>query len=166
MLLTVAECLSQSKWILFRKKPRKLFDFYSIDAASRGPLGSLNWLHNLSGFTFLAYVGAILTILSTVLGPFTQQVVTYPLRSVVVSEQSVTVPRVQSWNAAAEDGLDGMYICDRMLWSYMEKPFVDRLPQWGTICWTLYCYRQHAQPWYKERIVQNIFKSYRQQLYP
>lgn len=39
ILFTVAESISQWKWILFTKE-RHLLDFQNIDSASRGPFGS------------------------------------------------------------------------------------------------------------------------------
>lgn len=41
LLHAISELISQWKWILFTRKSRPLLDFERIDAASRGPLGSL-----------------------------------------------------------------------------------------------------------------------------
>lgn len=41
LLYPIAECVGQWKWILFSRSKRSLMDFERIDAASRGPLGSL-----------------------------------------------------------------------------------------------------------------------------
>lgn len=40
LLYTTSELISQWKWIIFTSTSRPLIDFQSIDAASRGPLGS------------------------------------------------------------------------------------------------------------------------------
>lgn len=40
----LAECTAQWKWILFARQSRPLIDFDRIDAATRGPLGSLRIL--------------------------------------------------------------------------------------------------------------------------
>jgi hypothetical protein len=45
----LAECLAQWKWILFAREPRPLMDFERIDAATRGPLGSLRVLARTKG---------------------------------------------------------------------------------------------------------------------
>lgn len=47
LLLAVGEAVSQWKWIIFSRKRRILRDFEIIDAASRGPLGSLQLLWRL-----------------------------------------------------------------------------------------------------------------------
>jgi len=44
-----AECLAQWKWILFARESRPLIDFDRIDAATRGPLGSLRVLARTKG---------------------------------------------------------------------------------------------------------------------
>lgn len=41
LLHAISELISQWKWILFTRESRPLLDFERIDAASRGPLGSL-----------------------------------------------------------------------------------------------------------------------------
>ena len=99
MLLAVTQCISQSKWLLFRTTPHKLIDFNTIDEASRGPFGSLSLLAQMKGHSSLAYLGSIITIASIAFGPFTQQVLSYPLRSVeVVGETAATIPRMQDLN--------------------------------------------------------------------
>jgi hypothetical protein len=45
----VAECLAQWKWIVFAQQARPLMDFDRIDAATRGPLGSLRILTRTKG---------------------------------------------------------------------------------------------------------------------
>lgn len=41
LLYAIEELISQWKWILFTRKSRPLLDFERVDAASRGPYGSL-----------------------------------------------------------------------------------------------------------------------------
>lgn len=41
LLFSISELISQWKWIIFASTRRPLMDFQRIDAASRGPLGSL-----------------------------------------------------------------------------------------------------------------------------
>lgn len=45
----LAECMAQWKWILFAREARSLMDFERIDAATRGPLGSLRVLIRTRG---------------------------------------------------------------------------------------------------------------------
>jgi hypothetical protein len=44
MLVSVAACISQASWLHFRLEPRSLIDLVRYDAASRGPVGSVNLL--------------------------------------------------------------------------------------------------------------------------
>lgn len=46
---TLAECTAQWKWVLFSRQKRPLIDFDRIDAATRGPLGSLRILTKMKG---------------------------------------------------------------------------------------------------------------------
>lgn len=45
----IAECMAQWKWILFARESRPLMDFDRIDAATRGPLGSLRVITRTRG---------------------------------------------------------------------------------------------------------------------
>lgn len=49
LMMVVAECIGQMKWILFGREKRKLSDLDLIDGASRDPLGALNWMLRLRG---------------------------------------------------------------------------------------------------------------------
>jgi len=40
LLVPIAECISQSKWLRFRQAPRPLATLDEFDEASRGPWGS------------------------------------------------------------------------------------------------------------------------------
>ena len=44
LLVSVAACISQTSWIMFRLRPRPLHDIVAHDLASRGPLGSVQLL--------------------------------------------------------------------------------------------------------------------------
>lgn len=77
MMKPIVECISQLKWLWFVRKER-LLGFQAFDDASRGPTGSLVLLGKLRGF-HLVSLGAAITIVAVAFGPFTQQVVTYPL---------------------------------------------------------------------------------------
>ncbi|KXH25926.1 hypothetical protein CSAL01_04480 [Colletotrichum salicis] len=70
----LSECLAQWKWILFTREDRPLIDFDRIDAATRGPLGSLRILSRTRG-AYAVQLGAILTLLAVGLDPFAQQII-------------------------------------------------------------------------------------------
>ncbi|RGP71209.1 carboxylic ester hydrolase [Fusarium longipes] len=80
----LAECMAQWKWLLFADQERPLMDFDRIDAATRGPLGSLRVLLRTRKALNLQF-GAALTLLVVGLDPFAQQIV--QLRQNVVFEQ-------------------------------------------------------------------------------
>lgn len=77
MTKPIVECINQLKWLWFVRK-QKLLDFQAFDNASRGPTGSLMLLGKIRGF-YLVSLGAVITVLAIAFGPFTQQIVTYPL---------------------------------------------------------------------------------------
>lgn len=73
LLATVSVCLSQEKWNRFRNKTHKLQDLAVIDTASRGPLGAIQMLFQVSwGF---ASISAVVVILSILTDTLVQQVV-------------------------------------------------------------------------------------------
>lgn len=98
MLVAVAESISQLKWLWFRQ-PRTLEDIQTFDDASRGPLGAVQLLLKTKAMK-LAALGSLITVLSLVMDPFAQQIVSYPTRSVVVNK--ATVGTAQTYDA----GLD------------------------------------------------------------
>jgi hypothetical protein len=100
MLLAATQCISQSKWLLFGHKPQRLTDFHIIDEASRGPVGALALMFRLKGRALLASAGAFVVLTSLALDPFTQQALTYPVRSIVVTQgEAPNVPRMQNWSS-------------------------------------------------------------------
>lgn len=94
MLFAVAESLSQLKWLWFRQ-PRMLDEIQTFDDASRGPMGAVKLIIQTSAF-HLATLGSLITILSLVMDPFAQQILSYPERIVQVGTARVT--RAQAYN--------------------------------------------------------------------
>ncbi|KAI2472449.1 hypothetical protein F4781DRAFT_445381 [Annulohypoxylon bovei var. microspora] len=84
MLVGVAEVISQTKWSWF-SRPRPLSHLQYFDEASRSFAGSLSLLFVAPG-SLLGVLGALITILSLGIGPFTQQTIK-------------TVPCLQTHNA-------------------------------------------------------------------
>jgi len=82
LLVPIAECISQSKWLQFRRAPRPLALLDGFDEASRGPWGSFMLLFSPRAAGLIAWSGAIMTIASLTLDPFTQQILAYPSRNV------------------------------------------------------------------------------------
>lgn len=82
LLVPVASCLSQLKWIHIVTASRSLNEIQIFDDASRGPWGSLEFVFRMHIKTKLASWGAFITILTLAMGPFAQQLISFPLREV------------------------------------------------------------------------------------
>ncbi len=78
LLLAVAACISQWKWLHFKGKRRPVRDFDVYDEASRGSLGSLLFLGHFRWN--MGTLGSVITILALAFEPFTQQVITLNTR--------------------------------------------------------------------------------------
>ncbi|KAI1131853.1 hypothetical protein F5Y10DRAFT_232702 [Nemania abortiva] len=87
-MVPVADAISRGKWAWFSSKQTKttgrpLRDLESMDDASRGPWGSIVWLHRHPSRLNVVNMGAILTILVLPLNFLSQQLVSIGTRSVV-----------------------------------------------------------------------------------
>ncbi|OJJ87025.1 DUF3176 domain-containing protein [Aspergillus glaucus CBS 516.65] len=98
LLLPVAECISQLKWLHF-DKARKLNDMDLYDSASRGPMGSLFFLWEVR--INLGALGAIITVISLALDPFAQQLVSFPSRQAPMGENSASFRITQAYDSGA-----------------------------------------------------------------
>ncbi|KAL8992736.1 MAG: hypothetical protein Q9169_006879, partial [Polycauliona sp. 2 TL-2023] len=85
LLFTVAECIGELRWIWFAKE-RPLSDIDRFDAASRGPWGSLMLLVKRPR-NIAATLGALITILTLAVDPFTQQILQF--RNCLLPDTSV-----------------------------------------------------------------------------
>ncbi|KAK3313987.1 hypothetical protein B0H66DRAFT_594797 [Apodospora peruviana] len=88
MLFAVASCLGQLKWVYFKTKnsPRPLHHFGYFDDAAKGPLGALRVVFSFKVRWGIAWVGALVVVLSVAVDPFAQQVLSFPTREVVVDD--------------------------------------------------------------------------------
>lgn len=77
MLVVVAECIGQLKWIYFEQRPHPLSHFQRFDDASRGPWGSLRLIYSVHWTALVASSGALVTVLALAMEPFAQQVLSY-----------------------------------------------------------------------------------------
>ncbi len=73
LLLAVAACISQWKWLHFKSRHQPIRDFDIYDEASRGSLGSLVFLSQVRWG--VPAIGAFVTILALGIDAFAQQVV-------------------------------------------------------------------------------------------
>jgi hypothetical protein len=81
LLVPVASCISQLKWIRLCRTPCSLREVQVFDDASHGPLGSIQLLWELHSKTWLASWGAAITLLALAMDPFVQQLLSYPSRT-------------------------------------------------------------------------------------
>lgn len=82
MLLVAASTVSQLKWLWFHQSSaRSLYDIQIFDDASRGPLGALQLLMHTPRMSLTSF-SALVIVLSFGMDPFTQQILSYPQRSV------------------------------------------------------------------------------------
>lgn len=117
LAVPLASGFGQLKWNWFKQKPSPLTDMELFDEASRGSWGCCetslfrpwrvsnpysNHMPHSSSNQSLSYVGlfgAFITITALFLGPFSQQVATYPTRE-VVSDQLASVPAAPNYTPA------------------------------------------------------------------
>ncbi|KAL5318279.1 hypothetical protein ACEPPN_013338 [Leptodophora sp. 'Broadleaf-Isolate-01'] len=95
MMMAVAECISQLKWIWF-KNPRSLADLTTFENASRGPWGSTQLLITLR-FHHIAALGALVTIVTIAVDPFVQQAIRFYPCGYVETNSLASVPVAHSY---------------------------------------------------------------------
>jgi hypothetical protein len=96
MLVAVNESISQLKWLWFRE-PRTLQDIQVFDDASRGPIGAVRLMFRTR--TGLIALGSLVAVLSLVIDPFAQQIVSYPERPILSKMATARVGRAQTYDA-------------------------------------------------------------------
>ncbi|KAI9150506.1 hypothetical protein HJFPF1_10274 [Paramyrothecium foliicola] len=117
LLVPVAECISQSKWVQFHTSKLPLNRFQWLDEASRGPWGSFQLLLRFKQCGRIAIFASILTICVLALDPFVQQILAFPSRIVPLSNATATFPTTRSLsnvNMFSLRGaiLDGVYLAE------------------------------------------------------
>lgn len=107
LMLSVAACISQLKWLYFNHGNHRLYDLQLFDSASRGPLGALDLITSIKPKTFLsahstgslwAIWGAICIILALALDPFAQQIVSFPTRDIPSDKVSAGIQTAQIYD--------------------------------------------------------------------
>ncbi|KAJ6164232.1 hypothetical protein N7470_002904 [Penicillium chermesinum] len=101
-LVAVSACLSQLKWNQYRGATSKpLYSMQAVDQASRGPWGSLDILFNIfTGIRMdvLTLTGASITVLALAVDPFAQQILAFPERTVLASNETALVRSTHGYN--------------------------------------------------------------------
>jgi len=100
-LLTIASCLAQLKWVLFKKSQRKLRELDLFEDAARGPLGSLLLLFHVRWRLGIASIGAIITIVALGVDTFAQQVLLTESRNLKEPSSGAAFKVNQFYNGGA-----------------------------------------------------------------
>jgi hypothetical protein len=90
LLIVVADCIGQLKWIRFEERPHLLKELEVYDEATRGPWGSLKLLFATKHTALLAGLGAFVTVISIAIDPFAQQIISNVTRTVVAQNGSAS----------------------------------------------------------------------------
>ncbi len=89
--MSVTACLSQLKWHHF-ERAHILNDLDTFDRSSRGPWGALELLLQINAKAPLASLGAVIIVCALAIDPFTQQILAYPVKSVVSGNNTALFP--------------------------------------------------------------------------
>lgn len=101
LVFSLAEIIGFSKWFYFKTRSRCLIELDVFDAASRGPLGSLNLLWpGRSGLRpWIAYASASITIVALTMGPFSQQIIRLRDSQVLFTQANSNVFVANTWDS-------------------------------------------------------------------
>ncbi|XXG96790.1 hypothetical protein Hte_003081 [Hypoxylon texense] len=104
MMIPIASCLGQYKWWRFRR-PAKLEELQLLEEASRGPWGSLMLFFHLKSWEApIALCLGLITVLATNFEPSAQQILSFPVREVRLSNSTAKIGMVT--NREVSDGDD------------------------------------------------------------
>jgi hypothetical protein len=107
LMFSTASCIGQLAWLHIKRKPQALSDLQRFDDASRGPAGAVSMLVFPTRFRFPVTIASLITISTLLMEPFSQQVLQYPLRSVLV-RGNATCPTTQLY-APTPNAVLGMF---------------------------------------------------------
>ncbi|KAK8171336.1 hypothetical protein BKA80DRAFT_306094 [Phyllosticta citrichinensis] len=101
LILPATESISQLKWLYFSSSSRRLTDLQRFDDASRGPWGSFTFpMHfHFKKPTILASLDCIIIVAALALDSFTQQIISYPSRSITAVGTTASTPSAYAHDA-------------------------------------------------------------------
>ncbi|KAH6694097.1 hypothetical protein F5X68DRAFT_248719 [Plectosphaerella plurivora] len=143
MMVAVAACISQLKWLWFLR-PRALSDFESFDMASRGPWGSIVVLcRAFRYFRSLVIVAALVTVLSSATGPFLQQIISISPKPDPSATGVATTQRAQMYDEGEDNAQFGGGVRSgpglRTKAAVYRGIFTDEVPAFQPFCSTGNC---------------------------
>ncbi|KAI0526157.1 hypothetical protein F5B22DRAFT_584661 [Xylaria bambusicola] len=99
LLVAVAGAMSQLKWRWFLdQKGRSMLDTQLFEDASRGPWGSAILLTTPHSWSLVS-IGALVSILALAFDPFSQQLLSYPNRGVIVTDPAAQASNISQARA-------------------------------------------------------------------
>lgn len=127
LLLPVAECLSQLKWLHF-KSSHRLGELELFDKASRGPLGALQFLWNINVGALIGSMGAMIAIAALAVDPFAQQVIKFQARNVSLGNDTASFGISLIYDSGMRtDEQYGGYVARRY---HLRIHFNDMMQEW------------------------------------
>jgi hypothetical protein len=102
LLVAVADCIGQLKWIRFEEKPHLLRELEVYDEASRGPWGSLKLLFTTRHTALLAALGAFIMVVSIAIDPFAQQIISNVTQTVVAQNESASYQIAHTYDTSLQ----------------------------------------------------------------
>ncbi|KAK7536607.1 hypothetical protein IWX49DRAFT_593740 [Phyllosticta citricarpa] len=114
LVLPATESISQLKWLYFGSSSRRLTDLQRFDDASRGPWGSFTFLmyFHFKKPTILASMGCIIIVAALALDSFTQQIISYPSRSITAIGPTASTPSAYAYDAGIVRGSGATFDSD------------------------------------------------------
>jgi hypothetical protein len=124
MMVPIAACISQLKWVYFSGKTRPIRNLDLFDAASRGPWGSLCFIPSIRTEAITASALALVTILALGVEPTAQQILGLSSRLHGGQDHgnSVYIPLASSYSSKMAD-FEG--ISDTVGEPYIQYPDGD-----------------------------------------
>lgn len=117
LMFSTASCISQLSWLHIKRKPQALSDLQKFDDASRGPAGAASMLVSLKRYRLPAIIGSLVTIATLLMEPLSQQVLQFPLRTLLIPTNA-TYPVTQFY-APAPFAIECMFSDARKSSSYL-----------------------------------------------
>lgn len=103
LFLAVAECISQQKWLYYHSPRLRSFGKFDLfDQASRGPYGAIQLLFSIKSLP--AILGALVTLLSLGMDPFTQQIISFQQESLNLGSNRAQVALSRNYDTGRGGG--------------------------------------------------------------
>lgn len=95
LMTAIGACIAQLRWLYYRTAPQKLGDIDTFANATKGTVGSLRMVWDVSkkqNSGRIACFGAFLIIIAIAIDPFSQQVLRYQVQNIATAGLAATIP--------------------------------------------------------------------------